>query len=769
MSSQEERADREMLAEAAETNHNPEDLQDDRSLSSDSDTKVPRLALKSLSLKTKVKALAIAFSTIPILGIGLGTYFLSSTSTTKTIEKEKQNRTAQLTLDIDRFLSNRLNDVRVLSQQPSLADPQIAKVTPNATKEKIFDDYIGVYGFYSQAIFFDLEGNPIVRDKSKVQLEQSDRDFVRTALQADKATISAPILSKKTGTFYLNIAAPVKIKGAGKTIGSVMLQMPVDRMNKELSQYNGDGDFLHLIDSEGILFLSSHTEEINKPATEIFTKYSEMKALGEAGSKFSEKKEDSAEHEDSDRVLLTYATLQKVAGVENFNMELLLTSQIDTAFASQNYLLRAIALGTLLTAILATLVASYLADYMTRPILKAAEAVSSLGEGNLDVRLEVFGGDELSILSSNINLMVDEMQKLLNNGQKTTEMEAAAGELLRRQEQNQLLQMGLLSFLDQVQEVANGDLTVRAQITEDDIGIVADFFNSIIENLRELVMQVKSVATEVNYTVAENEEAIAKLATNELEQAESIVQTLGLVEKMTDSISSVAGNAKVAADVARNASQNAAAGVKAIEGTVSSITELSETVQATVQKVKRLNDASGRISKVVRLIDEIAMKTKYLAVNAGIEASRAGEEARGFAVVAEQVGQLASSSAAATKEIQQILSSIQQETAEVLGAMQEGNNKVQAGTQLVTQAKQSLTQIFDIARQIDDLVQFISQATVSQKATSQQVQESMSSIAEISNQNSTYSREVSQSLKYSVQIANELNASVNTFKVKEQE
>jgi twitching motility protein PilJ len=769
MSSQEERADREMLAETAETNQNPDDRHPPEIPPSYSGRKIPRLALKSLSLKTKVKALAIVFSTIPILGIGLGTYFLSSNSTTKTIREEKQNRATRLARYVDRFFSSRLNDIQLLSQHPSFADPQVAKVTPDTAKEKIFDDYIGVYGLYTQAIFFDLEGNPIVRDKNKTNLGSIERDFFRSALQADKATISQPILSKEKGAFYFNIIAPVKIKGVGKTIGAVMLQMPAELMRKEFAQYDDDGDFLHLIDAEGIFFFSPHAEEINQPATEIFAKYAEMKALGQTGSAFSDKQEDTEEHREGDRVLLTHTTLQKVAGIENFNMEILLTSNLDTAFASQNYLLSAIALGTILTAILAASIASYLADYMTRPILKAAEAVSSMGEGNLDVRLEVVGGDELSILSSNINLMIDEMQKLLANGQQTMEMEAAAGELLRRHEQNQLLQMGLLNFLDQVQGVAHGDLTVRAQITEDDIGIVADFFNSIIENLRELVVQVKSVATEVNYTVTENEGAIAKLATNELEQAESIFQTLGLVEKMTDSISSVAGNAKVAADVARNASQNAAAGVKAIEGTVTSITELSETVEATVQKVKRLNDASGRISKVVRLIDEIAMKTKYLAVNAGIEASRAGEEARGFAVVAEQVGQLASSSAAATKEIQQILSSIQQETAEVLGAMQEGNNKVQEGTQLVTKAKQSLTQIFEIARQIDDLVQFISQATVSQKATSQQVRQSMSSIAEISTQNSTYSREVSESLKYSVQIAKELKESVNTFKVKEQE
>jgi methyl-accepting chemotaxis protein PixJ len=763
MSSQEEQTHQGATTEVAETNQNPQVREIDNPQTQRKRHR--EFALESLSLKTKVQAVAIAFSTLPILGIGLGAYFYSNQSTVQQIQQEKQSRSTQLAKDVDRFLSSRYGDIQTLSQQPSFANPQLAATTPKTVKEKIFNDYVDTYGLYSRAAFLDLQGKPIVQDKGKILPNQIDKDYFQTVLKTGKPTISVPTLSSVTETFNINIAAPVKKQGTETIVGVVMLQMPVARLQSAINQYTSNGDNYYLVEPTGKLFLSSLPDEISKFSKKLFPKYTELKEVEQPSSVFDTKNEESG---DTKKVLLTQTKIDNAAGVENLDLGVLLSSDPDIVFAAQNNLLGAIGWGTFVTILLAAAAATYLADYATRPLLKAARAVDKLGQGQLDTRLEVVGGDEVAILNRNINSMADEMQKLLVQSEESVQSQAAVAESQRRQEQNQVLQMGLLNFLDQVQEVANGDLTVRAQITEDDIGIVADFFNSIIENLRELVTQVKSVASEVTYSVTENEDAIVKLATNELEQAQSIVQTLGLVENMTDSIASVADNAKIAADVARNASLNAASGVEAIEGTVTSITELRETVEATVLKVKRLNDASGRISKVVRLIEEIAMKTKYLAVNAGIEASRAGEEARGFVVVAEQVGQLAASSAAATKEIEQIVASIQLETADVLGAMQEGNNQVQQGTQLVTKAKQSLSQIFEIAQQIDGLVQFISQATVSQTETSQVVRASMSSIAQISNQNSVYSHDVSQALKYSVTIANQLKISVNKFKVKEQ-
>jgi methyl-accepting chemotaxis protein PixJ len=331
--------------------------------------------------------------------------------------------------------------------------------------------------------------------------------------------------------------------------------------------------------------------------------------------------------------------------------------------------------------------------------------------------------------------------------------------------QKEALQLQLLELLSDVEGAARGDLTVRADVTAGEIGTVADFFNSVIESLRLIVTQVKQAATQVNTSLGENEQAISQLSLEALKQAEETTRTLDSVEKMTRSIQEVAENARQAAEVARTASSTAETGGIAIDRSVQNILNLRETVAGTAKKVKRLGESSQQISKVVSLINQIALQTNLLAINAGIEAARAGEEGQGFAVVAEEVGELAARSAAATKEIEQIVENIQQETASVVEAMELGTAQVVEGTHLVEDAKLSLSQILGVSRQIDTLVQSISTATVSQAKTSQAVTELMKEIAQVSERTSDSTRHVSSSLKETVGIAQELQASVSTFKV----
>jgi methyl-accepting chemotaxis protein len=334
-----------------------------------------------------------------------------------------------------------------------------------------------------------------------------------------------------------------------------------------------------------------------------------------------------------------------------------------------------------------------------------------------------------------------------------------------QRQEKEALQLQLLELLSDVEGAARGDLTVRADVTTGEIGTVADFFNAVIESLREIVTKVKQAATQVNSSLSLNEGAIRQLSEEALKQAEETTRTLDSVAQMTHSIQQVADNARQAAAVARTASSTAESGGLAMDRSVQNILSLRETVAGTAKKVKRLGESSQQISKVVSLINQIALQTNLLAINAGIEAARAGEEGQGFAVVAEEVGELAARSAAATREIEQIVDNIQKETAEVVEAMELGTTQVVEGTHLVEDAKQSLNQILEVSRQIDVLVQSISTATVSQAETSKAVTELMKEIAQVSERTSNSTRNVSGSLKETVGIAQELQASVGTFKV----
>jgi methyl-accepting chemotaxis protein PixJ len=331
--------------------------------------------------------------------------------------------------------------------------------------------------------------------------------------------------------------------------------------------------------------------------------------------------------------------------------------------------------------------------------------------------------------------------------------------------ENLLRQQELMRLLSEIEGAATGDLTVRSEINEGEIAIVGDFFNSIIESLRDIVKTVKISTAQVTTSVGDNELEIRLLATSANEQADKIEQTLRQVEAGSLSIQSVARSAREASVVATSASLAAETGGLAMDKTVLNINQLRETVAETAKKVKRLGESSQQISKAVGLINQIALQTNLLAINASIEAARAGEEGRGFAVVAEEVAQLATQSSAATKEIEKIVSTIQRETSEVTQAMELSTSQVVEGTKSVEQTKLSLKEIIDQSKEIDVFLQSISVSAIEQVASSESMKLVMAGVAEVSAHTSTSSSQVSNSLQATVAIARELQAVVGKFKV----
>jgi methyl-accepting chemotaxis protein PixJ len=332
-------------------------------------------------------------------------------------------------------------------------------------------------------------------------------------------------------------------------------------------------------------------------------------------------------------------------------------------------------------------------------------------------------------------------------------------------QQKEKLQLQLQELLVQIEGASRGDLTVRAEVTSGEIGTVADFFNSIVESLREIVTQVKLTATQVNQAIAGNSGAIDQLATEALKQSEQISHTLDSVEQMRLSIKEVAKSANIAAKVAGNASHTAKIGGTTMDLTVENILSLRQTLGETSKKVKRLGESSQQISRVVSLINQIALQTNLLAINTGIEATRAGEAGQGFSVIAEEITALSGQCTTATTEIEEIVANIQFETTEVIKAMELGTAQVVEGTHLVGHTKQSLNQILNVCHQIDDLVQSISAATISQVQTSTEVTNLMKAMVKASEMTSKSSHQVILSLQKTVDISHKLQKSVGTFKV----
>jgi methyl-accepting chemotaxis protein len=336
-----------------------------------------------------------------------------------------------------------------------------------------------------------------------------------------------------------------------------------------------------------------------------------------------------------------------------------------------------------------------------------------------------------------------------------------------QQQQTEELRRQLVSLIEDVKGVAQGDLTICAEVREGEIGTIADFFNAVIESLRGIVKQVKLVTTQVNASLGENEGASRQLADLAFKQAEETTRALDSVEQMTRSIQQVAQGAHQAADVVRTASATAQAGEEAMDHTVQTILNLRKTVAETANKVKHLGESSQQISKVLALINQIALQTNLLAINAGIEARRTDKENQGFVVVAKEIGELAARSAAATKEIEQIVETIQFETTQVVEAIELGTTQVVESTHMVEDTKQSLSRILEVSHEIGQLVASISVAAVSQTQTSQAVTDLMQEMAKVSQQASKSSYQISGSLQQTMAVAQQLQASVEVFKVDE--
>ena len=377
-------------------------------------------------------------------------------------------------------------------------------------------------------------------------------------------------------------------------------------------------------------------------------------------------------------------------------------------------------------------------------------------EGNLNVQATVYSEDELGYLSTSFNDMARVIFTTTNEAQRKAVEQEEAKENLQRQ---------VIRLLDDVEGAARGDLTVQAEVTADVLGAVADAFNLTIQNLRDIVQQVKVAAREVTKGSTNSETFARALSGDALRQAEELAVTLNSVQVMTESIQRVAVAAKEAETVARDASAIALKGGEAVENTVAGILEIRETVAETTRKVKRLAESSQEINSIVALVSQIASRTNLLALNASIEAARAGEAGRGFAIVADEVRQLADKSAKSLKEIEQIVMQIQSETSSVMTAMEEGTQQVIKGTKLAEEAKRALENIIQVADHIDSLVRSITSDTVEQTETSLAVAQVMQSVELTAQETSQEAQRVSAALQHLVGVSRDLIASVERFRV----
>ena len=343
----------------------------------------------------------------------------------------------------------------------------------------------------------------------------------------------------------------------------------------------------------------------------------------------------------------------------------------------------------------------------------------------------------------------------------------AEAETRRRQAEDDrnLSQQAILRLMNEMGDLADGDLTVRATVTEDITGAIADSVNYTVEELSVLVRRINDAASRVTIATESAQKTSNELLDATERQTREIEQAGDTVQRMALSMTQSADRALESAQVARKSREAARKGTDAVENTIKGMQGIREQIQETSKRIKRLGESSQEIGEIVELISDITEQTNVLALNAAIQAASAGEAGRGFTVVAEEVQRLAERSAEATKQIAAIVKTIQTDTKDAVGAMESATRDVVEGAQLSDAAGQALSEIDAVSNETARLIEQISTEIQQQATTAGRVANTMKDILAITEQTTRGTEQTAVSIGELADLAVELKGSVSGFKV----
>ena len=333
------------------------------------------------------------------------------------------------------------------------------------------------------------------------------------------------------------------------------------------------------------------------------------------------------------------------------------------------------------------------------------------------------------------------------------------------EDENTMNQEAIMRLLDEMGDLASGDLTVHTTVSEDFTGSIADSINMTVDSLRGLVKTINDTSTQVSSSVQETEDIAGKLLAASNQQSRDITDASSAINEMSSSMNAVSGDANESSKVAMHSVEIAKSGGEAVQRTMDGMESIREHIQETSKRIKRLGESSQEIGDIVELINDIAEQTNILALNASIQAAMAGEAGRGFAVVADEVQRLAERSANATRQIEVLVKTIQADTNEAVISMEKSTSGVVKGTQLAEDASSSLEEIEKISEQLAGLIQNFSNSAHEQAESASDLTATMQGIQEVTTQATTGTEQTSRSIGNLSRLAQDLDTSVAGFKL----
>ncbi len=396
----------------------------------------------------------------------------------------------------------------------------------------------------------------------------------------------------------------------------------------------------------------------------------------------------------------------------------------------------------------ALIAAFFFSGRLTKQIDNIMGMFGSIGIGDFSARADIVTQDELGEMAESLNAMLDNTLTLIQS-----------------RDERDSIQSSIMKLLTEISDLADGDLTARAEVTEDITGAIADSFNAMAEELSRVVRGVKEASQHVGDSSHTVNEVTKKLSVYSEEQAEKISEAISMVENMATKIRAISNDAGQSSTISDQALKSAQEGSAAVKKTNDAMASIKENMRMTARTMKRLGESSQEIGNIIQIINDIADRTSILALNASIQAAMAGEAGRGFAVVAEEVQRLAERSASSTKQIESLINTIQTDITVAGTSMETSIQNVMDGTQLADQAYLKLGQIEDVSQQLALVIQSISETASQQAQESSSVTSVMQEVGKLTEQTTTSARETTASMEEITLTSEQLEESIAAFKI----
>lgn len=693
----------------------------------------------AVSLRWKVIVITLILALVPVLVLG----FVLNTRSSEALEDQAlrglESQAETIELSLNETVNGHAADAALLARSSFLFFTSAS----TQARQQFLQDHADFWGFAEDIQIIDNDGNvDVALGDLRQYSNQAEAPYYQAASQLEPGQVFIGDIQfdDALGEQVINIATP-SYNDAGVFVGVLRITWPIqDLISQATVLGQGEDLKISIVDNSGVVVASSDQSDIGADRSTVSAVNAALS--GRSGTAREPIGADSDEH------FIAYAPVAESPVISGLGWGIVVSAPAQTVLApavsNRNWTIAAL----IVVALIAVLSALFLTRYLVGPIQRLAYAAREVAAGNYQTRVPVTSRDEVGTTAQAFNQMLDEITGLIQTRED------------RNRIQNEIMQL-----LNEVNAAADGDLTVEAEVTAGELGSVADSFNFMIGELRNIISNVNETTTAVSSASVEIAQSSSQLASSSELQSQQITRAVEAVEEMTVSIQRVAENANLSSEVAQEARHNAQLGGAAVQATIDGMNRIRNQVTEAQRIIVRLGESSEEIGSFVQLISQIARQTNTLALNASIQAARAGEHGRGFAVVAEEVRRLAERSSSASKQVASLVSSIQTETTEAVEAMRASTREVNDGSQLADDAGAALAEIDAVVGRLAELIEAISQAAEEQAQTSTQVSQMMREIDEVTRSTTEGTRTAAESVASLSSLAERLRESVSTFRI----